>query len=85
MLCLKRSAGYWTLNSTARKLPKIVTDIFGQELNKRVEQVSKEVSKKYESIIEKNSKNKESSKYSSFLGDAIVSDDEQVTLVLKEF
>ncbi|MFH0918300.1 MAG: ATP-binding protein, partial [Candidatus Omnitrophota bacterium] len=43
----------------SQEVTRIVSDIFGQELNKRIEQTTKEVSKKYESIIEKNSKNEE--------------------------
>ena len=43
----------------SQEVARIVSDIFGQELNKRIEQTTKEVSKKYESIIEKNSKNEE--------------------------
>jgi PAS domain S-box-containing protein len=43
----------------AQEITQVVSDIFGQELNKRIEQTTKEVSKKYESIIEKNSKNEE--------------------------
>ena len=43
----------------AQEVTRMVSDIFGQELNKRIEQTTKEVSKKYESIIEKNSKNEE--------------------------
>jgi PAS domain S-box-containing protein len=42
-----------------QEVSKIVSGIFGQELNKRIEQTTKEVSKKYESIIEKNAKSEE--------------------------
>ncbi|HNW38921.1 MAG TPA: ATP-binding protein [Candidatus Omnitrophota bacterium] len=43
----------------AQEATKIVAEIFSQELNKRVEQTTKEISRKYESIIEANSKNEE--------------------------
>ncbi|MCX5694726.1 MAG: ATP-binding protein [Candidatus Omnitrophica bacterium] len=43
----------------SQEVAKIVSNIFGQELNKRIEQNTKEVSKKYESIIEKSTKNEE--------------------------
>jgi NtrC-family two-component system sensor histidine kinase KinB len=42
-----------------QEVTKIVSDIFGQEINKRIEQNTQEISKKYESIIEKSSKNEE--------------------------
>ncbi len=42
-----------------QEVTKIVSDIYSQELNKRIEQTAKEVSKKYESIIEKSTKNEE--------------------------
>jgi PAS domain S-box-containing protein len=50
---------------------RIVSDIFGQELNKRIEKNTKEISSKYESIIEKNSKNEEIvwNKYNRVLSD----------------
>jgi PAS domain S-box-containing protein len=55
----------------SQEVAKIVSDIFGQELNKRIEQNTKEVSKKYESIIEKSSKNEEIvwNKYNRVLSD----------------
>jgi two-component system, NtrC family, sensor histidine kinase KinB len=55
----------------SQEVTKIVSDLFGQELNKRIEQNTKEVSKKYESIIENSSKNEEMvwDKYNRVLSD----------------
>jgi len=55
----KEISGVLDSQVRCQEVTKIVSDIFGQELNKRIEQTTKEVSKKYESIIEKNSKNEE--------------------------
>ncbi len=54
-----------------QEVSKIVSDIFGQELNKRIEETTKEVSQKYESIIEQSSKNEEMvwNKYNRVLTD----------------
>ncbi len=42
-----------------QEVTKIVSDIFGQELNKRIQENTQEISKKYESIIEKTVKEEE--------------------------
>lgn len=67
----KQISGVLDSDQHSQEVAKIVTGIFGQELNKRIEQTTKEVSKKYESIIEKNSKNEEIvwDKYNRVLSD----------------
>ncbi|MDP3041245.1 MAG: ATP-binding protein [Candidatus Omnitrophota bacterium] len=67
----KQVSGVLDSQQNCQEVTKIVADIFGQELNKRIEQTTKEVSKKYESIIEKNSKNEEIvwDKYNRVLSD----------------
>jgi PAS domain S-box-containing protein len=42
-----------------QEVTRIVSDIFGQELNKRIEENAREITKKYENTIEKLSKNEE--------------------------
>ena len=53
-------------------------------LNKELAQEQSDIKKNLRILSQKDRILAESSKYSSFLGDAKVSDDEQVTLVLKE-
>ena len=67
----KEVSGVLDSKQRCQEVTKIVSDIFGQELNKRIEQNTKEVSKKYETIIEKNSKNEEIvwNKYNRVLSD----------------
>lgn len=55
----KELSGIIDSRQHCQEVSKVVAGIFGQELNKRIEQTTKEVSKKYESIIEKNAKSEE--------------------------
>lgn len=52
-------SGVLDSKQSCQEVTKIVSDILSQELNKRIEETTKEVSKKYENIIEKNTKNEE--------------------------
>ncbi|MDD5130339.1 MAG: ATP-binding protein [Candidatus Omnitrophica bacterium] len=56
---LKELSSVLDPKQNSQEVARIVSDIFGQELNKRIEQNTKEISKKYESIIEKSTKNEE--------------------------
>jgi PAS domain S-box-containing protein len=68
---LKEVSGVLDSPQRCQEVTRVVADIFSQELSKRIDQNTKEVSRKYESIIEKSSKNEEIvwDKYNRVLSD----------------